>query len=132
TRQVTRVRRLERGVGQTLTSAVRRGAVLEHREALAEVRDDGRLDDLAGRLRHQAAHGGELTHLLRRTARAGVGHDVDRVEARVLHLLTGLGIREGLAPDAAHHLLGDAIGDTGPDVDHLVVALARGDQTFLV
>ena len=30
TRQVTGVRRLERGVGQTLTSAVRRDEVLEH------------------------------------------------------------------------------------------------------
>ena len=47
----------------------------------------GRLDDLARGLGHQAAHGGELTNLLRRAARAGVGHDVDRVEARLDRLL---------------------------------------------
>ena len=31
-----------------------------------------------------------------------------------------------------HHLFGDAVGDAGPDVDDLVVALAVGDETFLV
>ena len=39
-REVTGVRRLERGVGEALTSAVRRDEVLEHRETLAEVRGD--------------------------------------------------------------------------------------------
>ncbi len=46
-REVTRVRGLERGVGQTLARAVRRDEVLQHREPLAEVRGDGVLDDLA-------------------------------------------------------------------------------------
>ena len=40
TREVTGVRRLERGVGETLTRAVRRDEVLEHRETFAEVRGD--------------------------------------------------------------------------------------------
>ena len=31
-----------------------------------------------------------------------------------------------------HHLVGDLVGDAGPDVDDLVVALAVGDETFLV
>ena len=62
--EVPGVRRLERGVGETLAGAVRRDEVLEHRETLAEVRGDRRLDDLARRLRHQATHGGELTNLL--------------------------------------------------------------------
>src|SRR5205814_3768583 len=45
-RQITRVRRLERGVGEALARAVRRNEVLHHFEALTEVRRDGRLDDL--------------------------------------------------------------------------------------
>ena len=82
--QVARVRGLERGVGQTLTGAVRRDEVLEHRETFAEVRGDRRLDDFAGRLGHQAAHTGELADLLGGAAGAGVGHDVDGVEGRLL------------------------------------------------
>ena len=37
-----------------------------------------------------------------------------------------------LLADLAHHLLRDLVGDAGPDVDDLVVALAVGDETFLV
>ena len=78
--QVARVGRLERRVGEALAGAVRRDEVLQHREPLAEVRRDRRLDDLARGLGHQAAHAGELAHLLARAAGAGVGHQVDRVE----------------------------------------------------
>jgi hypothetical protein len=60
---------------------VRRDEVLLHGEAFAEVRRDRRLDDLPRRLGHEAAHAGELPDLLLRSARAGVGHDVHRVEA---------------------------------------------------
>ena len=81
-RQVARVGGLQRRVGQTLAGAVRRDEVLQHRQAFAEVRRDRRLDDLARRLGHQAAHAGELADLLLAAARAGVGHDEDRVEAR--------------------------------------------------
>ena len=35
-----------------------------------------------------------------------------------------------LRADLVHHLLGDALGHLGPDVDDLVVALAVGDETF--
>ena len=79
-RQIARVRGLQRGVGEALAGAVGRVEVLEHGEAFLEVRDDRRLDDLARRLGHQAAHAGELLHLRRRTARAGVRHHVDRVD----------------------------------------------------
>ena len=79
TGEVAGVSGLERGVGEALTRAVGRDEVLQHGEAFTEVRRDGRLDDFAGRLGHQAAHAGELTDLLLRTAGAGVGHDVDRV-----------------------------------------------------
>src|SRR5688572_30819805 len=74
-RQVTGVRRLQRGVGQALPGAVSGDEVLQHREALTEVRLDRALDDLADtagqlllRLRHQAAHAGELPDLVAATA----------------------------------------------------------------
>ncbi len=97
--QVARVRRLQRGVGQALARAVRRDEVLGHRQAFAEVGPDRRLDDLARRLGHQAAHARQLADLLLRAAGARVGHDVDRVEGaaglvQLLHL--------------AEHLVGDA------------------------
>src|SRR6185437_13697217 len=92
--EVAGVSRLERRVSQTLAGAVRRDEVLEHGETLAEVGLDGRLDDLAGRLGHEAAHTGELTDLLLRTTGAGVGHDVDRVHGsflvRLLHVVEHL------------------------------------------
>ena len=55
-RQVTGVRRLERGIREALTSAVGRDEVLENRETFAEVRGDRRLDDFARGLGHEAAH----------------------------------------------------------------------------
>ena len=61
----------------------------------------------------------ELADLPLRTARAGVGHDVDRVApglVQVLHL--------------GEHLVGDLFGDVRPHGDDLVVALAVGDRTF--
>ena len=56
-------------------------------------------------------------------ARAGVGHDVDRVEvpARLVELL-----------HLAEHRVGDLLGDVRPDGDDLVVALAVGDRAFEV
>ena len=118
-RQVAGVGRLQRRVGETLAGAVRRDEVLEHREALAEVGGDRRLDDLARGLGHEAAHAGELADLLLGAAGAGVGHDVDRVElvadlVGLLHL--------------AEHLVGDGLGRPVPDVDDLVVALTGGDD----
>ena len=78
--EIARVGRLERGVGQTLARAVRRVEVLEHGEPFLEVGKDRRLDDLARRLRHQAAHAGQLLHLLLAAAGAGVRHHEDRVQ----------------------------------------------------
>ena len=122
-REVARVGRLERGVGEALARAVRRDEVVLHLEAFAEVRRDRRLDDLARRLRHQSAHAGELADLLFRSARAGVGHDVDRVEG-----LAFLVERFHLA----EHRVGDFFGRLRPDGDDLVVALAVRDCAFEV
>ena len=80
--QVAGVGGLQRRIGQALARAVRGDEVLQHGEAFAEVRRDRRLDDFARRLGHQAAHAGELANLLFRSASAGVGHDVNRVDAR--------------------------------------------------
>src|SRR5262245_453367 len=121
-RQVAGVGRLQCGVGQTLAGAVGRGEVLEDREALAEVRRDRRLDDLAARLGHETAHAGQLTDLLLAASGAGVGHHVDRVELAALLAAFQL----------AEHLLGDELGDVRPDVDDLVVALTVGDDAVLV
>ena len=125
--QVAGVRGLQRGVREALAGAVGRVEVFEHREAFLEVRDDRRLDDLARRLGHQAAHAGELAHLRRRTARTGVRHHVDRVDVgiRALGRLLGRG-------DLLHHLLGDFFRRLRPGVDDLVVLLAMGDQTVVV
>ena len=82
--EVTAVGRLEGGVGQTLAGPVRRAEVLEHRQTFAEVGLDGRFDDFAARLGHQAAHAGQLANLLDAAAGAGVGHQEDRVHVRAL------------------------------------------------
>ncbi len=126
-RQVTRVRGLQRGVREALAGAVGRVEVFEHRQTFLEVGNDRRLDDFTRRLRHQAAHTGELTHLGRRTARARMRHHVDRVDVGVgaLRRLLGRG-------DFLHHLLGDFFGRLRPGVDHLVVLLAMGDQAVIV
>ena len=79
-REVAGIGGLERGIGQALTRAVRGDEVLQHGEAFAEVGGDGRLDDFAGGLGHQAAHTGKLADLLFRSAGAGIGHDVNRID----------------------------------------------------
>ena len=85
-RQVARVRGLQRGIRQPLAGAVGRVEVFEHRQTFLEVGNDRRLDDLARRLGHQAAHAGELAHLVLRTTRAGVRHHEDRVDLRLAAL----------------------------------------------
>ena len=79
-RQITRVGGLQRGIGQALARAVRRIEVFEHGQPFLEVRKDRRLDDLARRLGHQAAHAGQLLDLLLRTAGAGIRHHEDGVD----------------------------------------------------
>ena len=115
-RQVARVGRAKRRVGEALAGTVRRDEVLEHRQALHEVRLDRALDDLALRIRHQPAHPGELAQLRERAAGAGVGHHVDRVQL--------VQVRD--------HRVGDRVGRLRPDVHDLLVPLGLGDQSVLV
>src|SRR5208282_37219 len=116
-REVAGIGGLERRIGQALAGSVGRDEVLQHGQALAEVRCDRRFDNFAGGLGHQAAHSGKLPDLLLRTAGAGIGHDVDRVIHALLILLF----------ERLEHLVGDFFGDVRPDGDDLVVALAVGD-----
>ena len=80
--QVTGIGSFQSRIGQTFTGAVGRDEVLQHGQSFTEIRRDRRLDDFAGGLRHQTAHTGQLSNLLRATARAGVGHHENRIEAR--------------------------------------------------
>ncbi len=106
---------------------MRRDEVLQHREALTEVGRDGRLDDFAGGLGHEAAHAGQLADLGGAAAGARIGHHVDGVEALEGSLLA-VGQFDLFAADRGEHLGGDLLGGLGPDVDDLVVALAVGDE----
>ena len=115
-RQVARVGGAERRVGEALAGAVGRDEVLEHRQALHEVRLDRPLDDLALRIRHQAAHAGELAELRERAAGAGVGHHVDRVQL----------------VEVVDHRVRDLVGGLGPDRRDLLVALRLGDEPLVV
>ena len=115
-RQVARVGGAQRRVGETLAGAVGRDEVLEHRQALHEVRLDRPLDDLALRIRHQAAHAGELAQLREGAAGAGVGHHVDRVQL----------------VEVGDHRVRDLVGGLGPDRRDLLVALRLGDQPLVV
>jgi hypothetical protein len=61
----------------------------------------------------------------------GIGHHEDRVEGRDAPHLAVV-VRHFLRAELAEHLVGDAVGHLGPDVDDLVVALAVGDETLVV
>ena len=130
--QVTGVCGLKRRIGQTLTSAVSGVEVLGDREALAEVRGDGRLDDFAGRLGHKAAHAGQLAHLVLVASRSGVDHHEDRVAGGVFLHPPGGFIGQRIPGDLLHHFRGHVVGGLGPDVDDLVVFLGAGDDALAV
>src|ERR1051326_8106780 len=115
--QVARIGRLERRVGQSLAGAVGRDEIFEHRQPFTEVGRDGRFDDFARRLGHQSTHAGELANLLFRSASAGVGHNVNRIE--FAFLIAALHFTE--------HFVSNFFGNRRPDFDDLVVALAVGD-----
>ena len=117
TREVAGVRGAQRRVGKTLSRAVGRDEVLEHREPLTERGDDRARDHLTARVRDEALHAGDLAHLLGVPTGAGVDHHVERVELdrgeRLLHRPTDLGVRRG------------------PDLDLLLAPLVVGDDAAL-
>ena len=115
-RQVAGVGGAQRGVGETLARAVGRDEVLEHGQALDEVRLDRALDDLALRVRHQPAHAGELADLLEGAARTRVGHHEDGVQL----------------VEVLDHRVRDLVGAGVPEVDDGLVALLLGDQALVV
>ncbi len=121
-RQVAGVGRLERRVGEALARAVGRAEVLEHLQAFAEVGLDGRLDDLARGLGHEAAHAAELAHLVDRATGARLDHAVDRVDVELAVAL--------VAAQRVHHAGADPLAGGGPAVDDLEVALALGDDAL--
>ena len=72
-------------------------------------RDDRTRDDLTLRVRHQAAHTGDVAHLQPVTTSTRRHHAVD-----------GVVLREVLL-----HGLGDLVGGLGPDLDELLATLER-------
>ncbi len=108
--KVTRVRRAQRRIRKALARAVGGDEELEHREAFAEVRPDGHLDDLARRIRHQAAHARQLADLVGAAARAGVCHHVDGV----------------IFIQRFHQGAGHVVRGLFPNVDHVPPALRIG------
>src|SRR5579863_4165010 len=116
-REVAGIGRLQRRVSQTLAGAVGGDEIFEHGQPFTEVGRDRRLDDFAGRLGHQSTHAGELADLLFRSAGAGIGHDVNRIEVAFFVAALHLG----------EHFVRDFFRDPRPDFDHFVLALAVGD-----
>src|SRR5207247_11058 len=114
--EITRVRGLECGVSKTFASAVSGDKVLKHAKTFTEVGGDRMLEDFAARLGHQTAHAGELTHLLPIAARAGIDHQINRIQ-----FLATLVVLQG-----TEHDVGDLVSGVRPDVDDLVVTLPVG------
>src|SRR6478609_2487284 len=118
TREVARVGGPQRGVRQTLAGAVRRDEVLEDGQALAVVGLDRARDDLALRVRHEAAHAGDLTDLHPVTTGTRADHAVHGVAVVRLEVLA--------------HDRRDLVRRLGPDLDELLTALVVRDETTVV
>ena len=114
--EVARVGRAQRRVRQALAGAVRGDEVLQHREALAEVRLDRPRDVLALRVGDEALHARQLPDLGHVARRAGLHDRRDRVVGREVGL----------------HGLRDLFRGLRPDLDELVVALLVGERATQV
>ncbi len=132
--EVSGVRRLECGIGQSLSGTVSGGEVLENVQAFAEVRSDGRLDDFTTRLGHQATHAGELLHLADVASSTGCRHEVHRVE--VAFAFCGIDaefvqVRQvaTIVLEGRDQFLREFLTAMRPDVQQLVVAFTFGDRT---
>src|SRR5207248_2538358 len=116
TGQVARVGGPQRGVRQALAGAVGGDEVLQHGQALAEVRLDRPRDDLALRVGDEPTHTGDLLHLQHVSASTRADHHLDRVVLR----------------EVVAHLVRDFRRGPGPDLDELLATLVVGDDTALV
>ena len=111
---------------ETLAGAVGRDEVLEHRQALAEVRRDRRLDDLArtawpsGRACRPAA-GSACSPRAPESAIMKIGLKLGYLRSCRVVLTVSVNLRSSLRRPAP---------SPGPDVDDLVVPLAVGDQAL--
>ena len=128
TSQVTGVRCLQGGIGQTLTGTVSRDEVLEYVQTFTEVAGNRRFNNGAIRLGHQTTHTGQLTNLCRGAPRTGIGHHEDGVEGALLFILA-VAVFHHFDAQVFHHCLGDVVIGTRPDIHHLVITLAAGHQT---
>ena len=112
--QVAGVGGPQRRVGEALARAVGGDEVLEDGQALAEVRLDRARDDLAARVRDQAAHAGDLAHLDGVPSGTGADHHLDRVEP--------------VGGETRLHGLGDLVGRVGPQLTLELAALVVGQE----
>ena len=96
--------------------------VFEHAQTFAEVRGNWTLDNLTGRLGHEAAHTAELLDLRSITTGTGGHHDVERI---VLLLAV-------VELDRAIQFVSDLFTNLGPYVDDLLIAFAVGDDTIAI
>src|SRR5690554_3612736 len=108
TGQVTGVRGLQCGIGQTLTGTVGRDEVLQYVQTFTEVGDDRCLDDGAVRLGHQTPHTCQLADLCSGTPGTGVGHHVHGVEGFVGDIVA-FTILDAVDLEVLHHGLGDLV-----------------------
>ena len=102
--------------------------VLVDVQPLAEVGGDGVGDDRTVRSGHQTTHASQLANLRRGAPGAGVCVDEHRVEG-VLLLLLAVAIDYRHLGDAVHHRARHLVVGPRPDVNHLVVLLALGEQS---
>ena len=120
--QIARVGGLERRVGQSLACTVSRDEVLEHGKTFTEVGKNRALDDLAGWFGHQTAHTCKLLDLGPVTSGTGIDHHEDRVRLKLTIIVF----------QSAEQSVGNLFTRVGPDILHLVLAFAIGDDTAAV
>ena len=114
--QVTGVRCTQRGIGQTFTRASGGLEVLQDVQAFTVVGFNRDFDRLTGGVGDQSAHAGQLTDLLHRASRTGIGKHVNRVA------LTEGGVQ----------LFLDRLGGVVPDLDNTVVTNVIRNQAAVV
>ena len=114
--QITRVCRTERRIRESLSCAVRGDKVLQNVQTLTEITRNRKFDRMSRRIRHEAAHAGELLNLLIGTAGSGVRHHEDVV----------------VLVKAFKQILGELLIRLLPGLDDFLIALLVGRKTAAV